>query len=62
MKGGIIGDDCFLFKAGAAFVVEGTTEGILEVNCARAESIGESSGVCVECDVERCWCVTAVQD
>ena len=45
MKGGIIGDDCFLFRAGATFVVEDATEGILDVNCARAESTGECSGV-----------------
>lgn len=62
IKGGIMGDDCFRFKAGATFVVEATAEGILEVNCARAESTGECSGVCVDCDVERCWSVTAVQD
>lgn len=45
MKGGIIGDDCFLLRAGAAFVVEATTDGILEVNCARAESTGKCPGV-----------------
>lgn len=61
MKGGIIGDDCFRFRAGATFVVEGMIEGILEVNCARAESTGECSDACEDCDVERCWCVTAVE-
>lgn len=61
MKGGIIGDDCFRFRAGAAPVVEGTMEGIFEANCARAESTGESSAVCADCDGGRCWCVTAVQ-
>ena len=45
IKGGIIGDDCFLFRAGATFVVDGMAEGILEVNCARAELTGECSGV-----------------
>lgn len=62
MKGGIIGDDCFRFMAGATFVVEATVEGISGANCARADSTGECSGVCVDCDVERCGCVTAVQD
>ena len=61
MKGGIIGDDCFLFMAGARFVVAGTADDILELNCARAESTGEGSGVGIDCDVERCWCVTAVR-
>ena len=46
MKGGIIGDDCFLFKAGATCFVEGTTEGILEVNWARVVSIDGFSGEC----------------
>lgn len=54
MKGGIMGDDCFRFRAGATFVIDGTIEGILEVNCARAESTGESSGASAGCDVERC--------
>lgn len=60
MKGGIMGDDCFRFMAGAIFGDEGTAKGILEANCGRAESTGECSGVCVVCDVERCWTVTAV--
>jgi hypothetical protein len=62
MKGGIIGDDCFLFRAGATFVVEAMVEGMLESNCACAVPTGECSGVWVDCDVERCWSVTAVQD
>jgi hypothetical protein len=59
MKGGIIGDDCFRFRAGFVSVDERTAEGILEANCVRAVSTGEGSGVCVDCDVERCWTVTA---
>jgi hypothetical protein len=59
MKGGIIGDDCFRFMAGFMSVVEGAADGILEANCVRAVSTGECSGVCVDCDVERCWTVTA---
>lgn len=45
-----MGDDCFLCSAGAplGFVVE--MEGMSEANCAGIESIGECSGVWVECD------------
>lgn len=59
MNGGIMGDDCLRFRAGATWGVEATSEGILEVNWARAGSTGECSGVDEDCDVERCWCVTA---
>jgi hypothetical protein len=45
MKGGIIGDDCFLSNAGAPFGVVVEMEGILEPNCAGIESMGEGSGV-----------------
>ena len=62
MNGGIIGDDCFLFRAGATCVVEGTVDGILAGDGVRAEPTGECSGVGMDCDVERCWCATAVQD
>lgn len=59
IKGGIMGDDCFRFRAGFMSVVAGTADGILEANWVRAVSTGECSGVCVDCDVERCWTVTA---
>jgi hypothetical protein len=56
MKGGIIGDDCFLSIAGARVEVEVEVEGIAEANCAGMGSMGECSGVCVECDdVLRGW-------
>lgn len=60
MNGGIMGDDCFLFRAGATLGAEDTIEGILEGNWARAGSTGKVSGVDEDCEVERCWCVTAV--
>jgi hypothetical protein len=53
MKGGIMGDDCFLSSAGARFEVEVVLEGIAEANCAGMDSMGECSGVCVEYDVLR---------
>ena len=61
MNGGIIGDDCFLFKGGLGDV-EGAGEGILEVNCARRGSAGERSEVEEDCDTERCWCVSVTAD
>lgn len=45
MKGGIIGDDCFLSNAGAPFGFVVEMEGILEPNCTGIESMGEGSGV-----------------
>jgi hypothetical protein len=61
MNGGIIGDDCFLFKGGLGDV-EGAGEDILEVNCARRGSAGEVSEAEEECDTERCWCVSVTAD
>jgi hypothetical protein len=63
MNGGIIGDDCFLFKGGLGDVEDaGEGEGILEVNCARRGSAGEVSEAEEECDTERCWCVSVTAD
>jgi hypothetical protein len=45
MKGGIIGDDCFLSSTGAPFGFVEVIEGILEANCAGIDSMGEGSGV-----------------
>lgn len=50
MKGGIMGDDCLRSSAGAPFGFDVEMEGISEANCAGMESIGEGSGVWVECD------------
>jgi hypothetical protein len=50
MKGGIIGDDCFLSSAGAPFGFAVEIEGMFSANCAGMESMGECSGVWVECD------------
>ena len=61
MNGGIIGDDCFLFKRGLGDV-EGAGEDIWEVNCARRGSAGEVSEAEEECDTERCWCVSVTAD
>jgi hypothetical protein len=56
MKGGIMGDDCFLSIAGARVEVDVVPEGMAEPNCAGIESMGECSSVCVECDdVLRGW-------
>lgn len=61
MNGGIIGDDCFLFKRGLGDV-EGAGLDILGVNCARRGSAGEVSEAEEECDTERCWCVSVTAD
>jgi hypothetical protein len=50
MKGGIIGDDCFLSSAGVRLEVDVVAEGIAEANCAGMESTGDCLGVWVECD------------
>jgi hypothetical protein len=51
MKGGIMGDDCFLRSAGAPFVRELVVAGMSEANCAGIVSRGECSGVrMVACD------------
>ena len=54
MKGGIMGEDCFLCSAGAPFAagvaVAVAAEGSLEANCAGIVSMGECSGVWVACD------------
>jgi hypothetical protein len=61
MKGGIMGDDCFLSSAGPRLDVDGVMEGIAEANCAGMESVGECSGVCIKCDnVLRGWRLPAV--
>ena len=49
MKGGIMGDDCFLARTGAPFCRNVATAGTTEANCAAMESMDEASGVCVEC-------------
>lgn len=48
MKGGIMGDDCFRCMAG----LDGGAPvcGIWESNCAGIESMGDLSGVWVECE------------
>ena len=50
-----MGDDCFLSSAGARCDVEVVAAGIAEANWAGMASMGECSGVCVECDVLRDW-------
>lgn len=54
MKGGIMGDDCFLSSAGTPLCVEVLVGGILEANCAGMDSMGDCSGVWVECDDVGC--------
>jgi hypothetical protein len=50
IKGGIMGDDCFLSVVGLPFFVGAATAGRLGVNWAGIVSMGEASGVCVPCD------------
>lgn len=50
MKGGIMGDDCFLLSVGAPSCRRAATEGSVGANCAAIESAGEWSGVWVECE------------
>jgi hypothetical protein len=50
MKGGIMGDDCFLCSAGAPFFSVVATSGSCEANWGGIVSMGEASGVCVPCD------------
>lgn len=53
IKGGIMGDDCFLCTAGEPFVVVGAAvKGIMEFNCAGIVSMGDESGVWLACDEE----------
>ena len=55
MKGGIMGDDCFLSIAGAPFGFDVASEGMAEANCTGIDSMSECSGVWVECDDVRGW-------
>jgi hypothetical protein len=50
IKGGIMGDDCFLFRAGTPLFAEISSTGSSEDNWADMVSMGEGSRVCVECD------------
>jgi hypothetical protein len=55
MKGGIMGDDCLRNNPGVPFDREVPFAGMVDSNCAGMESMGECSGVWVECDdVRRC--------
>jgi hypothetical protein len=54
MKGGIMGDDCFLSSPGARPEVDVVADGIAEASCAGMEFTGDCSGVCVECDAVLC--------
>lgn len=49
-----MGDDCFLSSAGLPLCVEVLVEGMLEANCAGMDSMGDCSGVWVECDDVGC--------
>jgi hypothetical protein len=54
IKGGIMGDDFFLRSAGATLCAGLVDVSSSEANWAGMVSMGEASGVCVECDdVER---------
>jgi len=53
MKGGIMGDDFFLSRAGAPFLSVVEASGKSEANWAGMVSMGEDSGVCVPCDEVR---------
>lgn len=44
MKGGIMGDDCFLARTGAPFCLNVATAGMVGANCAAIESTGDASG------------------
>jgi hypothetical protein len=48
-----MGDDCFLMGTGAPSL-DAAKEGMLGANCAGMESMGEASGVCVECEDVLC--------
>jgi hypothetical protein len=55
IKGGIMGEDCFLFKAGVPFFSIFATVGNSDASCADIVSTGDCSGVCVEwVEVVRC--------
>jgi hypothetical protein len=50
MNGGIMGVDCLRKSAGAPVAREVPVADMLESSCAGIESIGDCSGVWVECD------------
>jgi hypothetical protein len=54
IKGGIMGDDCFLFRAGTPVFTAASAIDNSGDRSAAMVSMGEGSGVCVECDEVVC--------